>query len=532
MPVASLVHVSLFDALEVKGNAVSEEELWALLCHSSEAMQDIFLRGQAIADNGPSFIISPHTLLLQPTGQIRYADSVNTSQYDVSGYLPPEILAHSVSFSDVAVEKMYVYSLGMTIFWAAEFGKTAHRGSSHNLTRSLHSLLLSMVEENPARRSGLIHVLEACTLHTQQFPIKVPYSHHLSKLAKLVLGNIQDLSNPLSDYDAQDGRHDNSIDKSGQSGQHLSLPSFNGTKHPRQHSNALDSLSIKRPRSQRSYHSEHSKHDARSSGHGNYSTTTIDSYDSYDDYKHSRNKHSFKSYDETGAQSYHMSDIFSPSTPDLPPRNRTRDRSPMVNRSRERSQRLSQSPPSHISRTSSRYSRASQAYERLRERRERLSVLRGEMGMPPDLIQSSSSYRGGESSGSDYEDGRGYQKTRNKRQKSFQSIASTVPSAQEGSYHPDQFPYYGSDPNLHRGNTFGSHGNAKLPDYNDNLDANGQQGSPTPDVIRRRNGENGKQKPDKRKLKKFFGPEFSVAHDDTNVSLSAAPSLLPRVLKI
>ncbi|XP_033112583.1 tyrosine-protein phosphatase non-receptor type 13-like isoform X2 [Anneissia japonica] len=544
MPVASLIHASLYDALEVKGNGVTEEELWALLCHSSEAMQDIFLRGQAIADNGPSFIISPHTLLLQPTGQVRFAESVNTSQYDVSGYLPPEILAHSVSFSEVAIEKMYVYSLGMTIFWAAEFGKTPSR-DSNKLTRSLHSLLLSMVEENPARRSGLIHVLEACTLHTQQFPIKVPYTHHLIRLAKMVLGNIQDLSSPLSDYDTHDGEN-TSREISVPAGRPLSLSGYNGTsKHQIQNSNAFDPLSMKRPQSRPSYHSEHSKHDARTksmplqnrqfSRYVNDSTTTIDSYDSHEDHKHSKyskSKNSFKSYDETGAQSYHMSDIFTPSASQLPSRNRFRDRSPTVSRSRERSQRLSQSPPS---RANSRYSRASQAYERLRERRERLSVLRGGMGMPPDLIQSSSSYQSGDSSGSDFEDGRNYKKTRTKRYKSFQSIASGH-STQEGSYHPDQFPYYPSNTTLH---TDGNFGDQNLPDYSDNLNVNGQPGklsvpTPTPDVIRRRNGEvgNQRQKHPRRKLKKFFGPEFAVAHEEANVSLSADPSMLSRSGKL
>ena len=45
---SSGVQVKLAEALEVRGTALSEPEIWALMCHAAEAIQDLFLQGSRI----------------------------------------------------------------------------------------------------------------------------------------------------------------------------------------------------------------------------------------------------------------------------------------------------------------------------------------------------------------------------------------------------------------------------------------------------------------------------------------------------
>ena len=43
-----VVHVSLSEVLEVQGGPLPENDLWAILCQATEALQDLFLRGEGI----------------------------------------------------------------------------------------------------------------------------------------------------------------------------------------------------------------------------------------------------------------------------------------------------------------------------------------------------------------------------------------------------------------------------------------------------------------------------------------------------
>lgn len=45
---SSQIQVTLLEVLEVKGQALTEAELWALLCQATEAVQDVFIRGTDI----------------------------------------------------------------------------------------------------------------------------------------------------------------------------------------------------------------------------------------------------------------------------------------------------------------------------------------------------------------------------------------------------------------------------------------------------------------------------------------------------
>ena len=46
MPALTANSVTLDEILEVRAGPLREEELWALLCQSSEALQDVFIKGK------------------------------------------------------------------------------------------------------------------------------------------------------------------------------------------------------------------------------------------------------------------------------------------------------------------------------------------------------------------------------------------------------------------------------------------------------------------------------------------------------
>ncbi len=54
-----------------------------------------------------------------------------------------------------SLAQLYVYSLGMTIYWAAEY-----RQNGHNLSHSLNAILMAMCDHDATSRVPLMTVLE------------------------------------------------------------------------------------------------------------------------------------------------------------------------------------------------------------------------------------------------------------------------------------------------------------------------------------------------------------------------------------
>uniref|UniRef100_A0A8C6JTC5 Tyrosine-protein phosphatase non-receptor type 13 n=1 Tax=Melopsittacus undulatus TaxID=13146 RepID=A0A8C6JTC5_MELUD len=177
------MHVSLAEALEVRGGPLQEEEVWAILNQSAESLQELFRKADPTA---LGFIISPWSLLLLPSGSVSFTDE-NVSQQDLRAFTAPEVLQnHSLSsLSDV--EKVHIYSLGMALFWGADH--EVPQSQPIKLGDHLNSILLGMCEDVIYARVSVRTVLDACSAHIRNSNCAPSFSY-VKQLVRLVLGSL------------------------------------------------------------------------------------------------------------------------------------------------------------------------------------------------------------------------------------------------------------------------------------------------------------------------------------------------------
>uniref|UniRef100_A0A1A7WAN9 Protein tyrosine phosphatase, non-receptor type 13 n=3 Tax=Iconisemion striatum TaxID=60296 RepID=A0A1A7WAN9_9TELE len=144
------------------------------------------------------FIISPWSLLLTPSGNISFADEYVTQQ-DLRAFTAPEVLegAPLTSLSDI--EKMHMYSLGMTLFWGADY--EIPQSQPMKLGEHLNSLLLNMCDDVTVSRMSLRTVLDICSKHIRNSNCDPPFSY-VRKLVRLVLGSLSQLEGLLTDRES------------------------------------------------------------------------------------------------------------------------------------------------------------------------------------------------------------------------------------------------------------------------------------------------------------------------------------------
>ncbi|XP_048390119.1 tyrosine-protein phosphatase non-receptor type 13 isoform X3 [Stegostoma tigrinum] len=181
------MHVSLAEALEVRGGPLEEEEIWAVLSQSAECLQDLFHKADPIA---LGFIISPWSLLLLPSGDISYTDE-NVSDQDLRAFTAPEVLQSRPLSSLSDVEKMHVYSLGMTLYWGADYKIPLNQPIK--LGDHLNSILLNMCEDLMYTRVTIRTILDACSAHIRNSNCAPAFSY-IKQLVKLVLGSLTTLN--------------------------------------------------------------------------------------------------------------------------------------------------------------------------------------------------------------------------------------------------------------------------------------------------------------------------------------------------
>ncbi|XP_054342007.1 tyrosine-protein phosphatase non-receptor type 13 isoform X12 [Pongo pygmaeus] len=180
------MHVSLAEALEVRGGPLQEEEIWAVLNQSAESLQELF-RKVSLADPAAlGFIISPWSLLLLPSGSVSFTDE-NISSQDLRAFTAPEVLQNQSLTSLSDVEKIHIYSLGMTLYWGADY--EVPQSQPIKLGDHLNSILLGMCEDVIYARVSVRTVLDACSAHIRNSNCAPSFSY-VKHLVKLVLGNL------------------------------------------------------------------------------------------------------------------------------------------------------------------------------------------------------------------------------------------------------------------------------------------------------------------------------------------------------
>ncbi|XP_042524300.1 tyrosine-protein phosphatase non-receptor type 13 isoform X5 [Dipodomys spectabilis] len=180
------MHVTLAEALEVRGGPLQEEEIWAVLNQSAESLQELF-RKVSIADPAAlGFIISPWSLLLLPSGSVSFTDE-NISNQDLRAFTAPEVLQNQSLTSLSDVEKIHIYSLGMTLYWGADH--EVPQSQPIKLGDHLNSILLGMCEDVIYARVSVRTVLDACSAHVRNSNCAPSFSY-VKQLVKLVLGNL------------------------------------------------------------------------------------------------------------------------------------------------------------------------------------------------------------------------------------------------------------------------------------------------------------------------------------------------------
>ncbi|XP_054845741.1 tyrosine-protein phosphatase non-receptor type 13 [Eublepharis macularius] len=177
------MHVSLAEALEVRGGPLHEEEIWAVLNQSAESLQELFRKADPAA---LSFIISPWSLLLLPSGSVSFTDE-NVSNQDLRAFTAPEVLQNQPLSSLSDVEKIHVYSLGMTLYWGADY--EVPQSQPIKLGDHLNSILLGMCEEVVYARLSVRTMLDACSAHIRNSNCAPSFSY-VKQLVKLVLGSL------------------------------------------------------------------------------------------------------------------------------------------------------------------------------------------------------------------------------------------------------------------------------------------------------------------------------------------------------
>nr|XP_036877041.1 tyrosine-protein phosphatase non-receptor type 13 isoform X7 [Manis javanica] len=180
------MHVSLAEALEVRGGPLQEEEIWAVLNQSAESLQELFRKVSTVDPATLGFIISPWSVLLLPSGSVSFTDE-NISSQDLRAFTAPEVLQNQSLTSLSDVEKIHIYSLGMTLYWGADH--EVPQSQPIKLGDHLNSILLGMCEDVIYARVSVRTVLDACSAHIRNSNCAPSFSY-VKQLVKLVLGNL------------------------------------------------------------------------------------------------------------------------------------------------------------------------------------------------------------------------------------------------------------------------------------------------------------------------------------------------------
>uniref|UniRef100_A0A3Q2X847 KIND domain-containing protein n=2 Tax=Haplochromini TaxID=319058 RepID=A0A3Q2X847_HAPBU len=157
--------VTLAEVLEARGSPLDEDEVWCLLLKSLfikslELVTSLWCALRLGSGNMCS-VLSPGSVLLSANGSLAFKSCARNE--DVASFTAPEVQQGHTASSRTAVEKMVVYSLGMTLYWCVDYHLPHNQPVQ--ISAELEGLLLSMCEDMMLRRTDLLTVLETCELH-------------------------------------------------------------------------------------------------------------------------------------------------------------------------------------------------------------------------------------------------------------------------------------------------------------------------------------------------------------------------------
>ncbi|KAM4852542.1 FERM and PDZ domain-containing protein 2-like [Thomomys bottae] len=176
--------VTLASALQVRDEALSEEEIWSLLSLAIEQLLEDLHNGSS------DYVVCPWSVLLSESGNLSFRDYV--SQVEAAPFKAPELLQGLNKDEKLDVSQVHVYSLGMTLYWSAGFHVPPNQPLP--LSEPVHTLLLGMCEDQPHRRRPLLSILEVCRAHQEEVAVHpAPASLHIRQLVGSVLGSISEV---------------------------------------------------------------------------------------------------------------------------------------------------------------------------------------------------------------------------------------------------------------------------------------------------------------------------------------------------
>ncbi|GIY65678.1 FERM and PDZ domain-containing protein 2 [Caerostris darwini] len=187
MPVLENVQVSLNEILEVRGQPLEEWELWSVLFQTTQAVQDIFLRGQACKDGEPQYLVTPHNLLCSARGRI----VLNTCFPDkIKGtpYWCQELNNDNFQTQSSVLEKIYVFTIGQTLLHAAHYEES--EGNKKKFSPLIKTVFQAMCQNDVDLRMVLSDVDQVCSLHAEKYMNGLSFTKAIAKLHQEVLGSL------------------------------------------------------------------------------------------------------------------------------------------------------------------------------------------------------------------------------------------------------------------------------------------------------------------------------------------------------
>ncbi|XP_039403673.1 FERM and PDZ domain-containing protein 2 [Mauremys reevesii] len=184
----SISCVTLAEVLQLKGSPLEEEDIWALLHLGTENLL------QDLPKDPLTHVICPWSMVLSARGSLSFQD--NMSHQEAAPFRAPELLQGQSKNKHVGLTKMLVYSLGMTLYWSADYQVPPNQ--SLQLSDQLHALLLKLCEDLPHKRLSPESILEACEVH-QKESSSSPASVYIQRMVKFVLGSITEVEQVVTE---------------------------------------------------------------------------------------------------------------------------------------------------------------------------------------------------------------------------------------------------------------------------------------------------------------------------------------------